>query len=271
MRIRRIWIIGLGVATLMGQRITDRRTANVRGGSGDGKCTIEVQVDDTAEVEISGRNATIRTMNGAPASFRRFDCNQEMPGRPYEFRFKGVDGRGRQDLVRSPENGGRAVIRIEDRQGGSEGYTFDVTWRGGSGFGGGGYDRPGYGNDRPGNRPPPPGWNNGWGNGSGWGNGNAFNFDSAGRGGGTYRDRNGQTRQLRGARVSISGNGNVNVAFDGDRGRMNVNGRVTRRDGRRVWADVSGSGLNGTLEMEMGNHDMVRRLSLPAIDLNWTY
>lgn len=108
------------------------RTANIRGGGRDGKCTIEVEVDDVAEVEIRGTVARLRTRAGQRATWRRFDCNQPMPTRPYDFRFKGIDGRGRQDLVRDPSNGGVAVIRIEDRKGGREGYTFDVMWRGGS-------------------------------------------------------------------------------------------------------------------------------------------
>jgi uncharacterized protein YfkK (UPF0435 family) len=39
-----------------------------------------------------------------------------------------VDGRGRQELVRDPRNGGAAVVRIEDPDNGSEGYTFNVSW-----------------------------------------------------------------------------------------------------------------------------------------------
>jgi hypothetical protein len=39
-----------------------------------------------------------------------------------------VDGRGRQQLVRSPDNGGVAIVQIEDKDGGAEGYTFDITW-----------------------------------------------------------------------------------------------------------------------------------------------
>jgi hypothetical protein len=110
------------------------RTANIRGGGGDeGKCTIEIEVDGVAEVEIRGASARLRTRDGQPASWRRFDCNQAMPSRPNDFRFRGVDGRGRQDLVRDPGNGGVAVIRIEDSKGGREGYTFDIMWRGGSG------------------------------------------------------------------------------------------------------------------------------------------
>jgi len=51
-----------------------------------------------------------------------------MPVNPANFRFAGVDGRGRQDLIRDPRNGGAAVVRIEDRDGGPEGYTFDLFW-----------------------------------------------------------------------------------------------------------------------------------------------
>ena len=112
------------------------RTANIRGGGGDrdGKCTIEVEVDGAAEVEIRGTTARLRTRVGQRATWRRFDCNQPMPTRPYDFRFRGIDGRGRQDLVRDPANGGVAVIRIEDRKSGREGYTFDIMWRGGDNY-----------------------------------------------------------------------------------------------------------------------------------------
>jgi hypothetical protein len=76
-----------------------------------------------------------------------------LPNRPADFRFAGVDGRGRQTLVRDPRNGGPAVIRIEDSGGGSEGYTFDIFWGGGNssgGYPGGGYPGPGPDGPRPG-------------------------------------------------------------------------------------------------------------------------
>ena len=122
------------------------RNANIRGGGGDGKCTIEVEVDGVAEVEIRGTIARLRTREGQRANWRRFDCNQPMPARPYDFRFRGIDGRGRQDLVRDPSNGGIAVVRIEDPKGGREGYTFDIMWRGGSDSG---YRDSGYRRRRP--------------------------------------------------------------------------------------------------------------------------
>jgi DUF3011 family protein len=107
--------------------------ANIRGGGGDGKCTFEVEVDDVAEVEIRGDQGFLRTISGSPARWRRLDCNQALPSAPNDFRFQGIDGRGRQDLVRDPNsNRGVAVVRIEDPQRGREGYTGDITWRGGS-------------------------------------------------------------------------------------------------------------------------------------------
>ena len=112
----------------------DSMTANIRGGGGDGgKCTIEVDVDGVADVEVRGDRAYIRTLQGQPAFFRRFECNMVMPRVPSDFRFRGIDGRGRVELVRSPDSGGVAVVRIEDSKGGREGYTFDLEWRGGSG------------------------------------------------------------------------------------------------------------------------------------------
>jgi hypothetical protein len=113
-----------------------------------GKCTIEVDVDDVAQVEISGDMGRIRTLSGQPAVWRRFECSSPMPPNMADFRFSGVDGRGRQTLVSDPRNNrGVAVIRIEDSKGGREGYTFDVEWRGapppvGGGFGRRDGDRP---------------------------------------------------------------------------------------------------------------------------------
>jgi hypothetical protein len=66
-----------------------------------------------------------------------------MPANPATFRFAGVDGRGRQELIRDPRNGGPAVVAISDPDPGSEGYTFDIFW-GGPDF------------SRNGSAPPPP-------------------------------------------------------------------------------------------------------------------
>jgi hypothetical protein len=71
-----------------------------------------------------------------------------MPANPSDFQFKGVDGRGRVQLIRDPrQSGGVAVVRIEDPEGGREGYTFDLEWRGGTDSVPGGIGRGGYGNN----------------------------------------------------------------------------------------------------------------------------
>src|SRR5436190_18140005 len=106
-----------------------RRATFLGGGGGDrGKCTVEVVVDGAAEVEIRGDQATLRDLAGKPPQWRRFECTGPLPANPAGFRFAGVDGRGRQDLVREPRNGSPAVVRIEDKDGGSDGYTFDLFW-----------------------------------------------------------------------------------------------------------------------------------------------
>jgi hypothetical protein len=124
-------VVFAGITVPMSAQVFERR-ASMRGGGNpnEGRCTVEVVVDSAAEVEIRGDNALLRTLNGNPAQWRRFECNGVIPPNPANFRFTGVDGRGRQELIREPRNGGYAIVRIEDPNGGSESYTFDITWSG---------------------------------------------------------------------------------------------------------------------------------------------
>ena len=129
----------------------ERRQAVITGAPGSPKCTIEVEVDVVADVEIHGTEARLHTLGGSPATWRRFVCNQPMPPHPANFRFRGIDGRGRQTLIGDPLNGGVAVVRIEDPKSGREGYTFDLQWDGAAGPG---YPpQPAY--PQPGQAPPP--------------------------------------------------------------------------------------------------------------------
>ena len=118
------------MAAVFGQN--DSRQASMKGSRGDnGKCTIEVDVDGVAEIEIVGTRADLHTLTGAPARFVRFECNDTLPRYPDDFKFSGIDGRGRQTLIRDPrDNRGIALVRIEDTKGGREGYTFDIEWAG---------------------------------------------------------------------------------------------------------------------------------------------
>lgn len=108
---------------------TRRATFTGNGNSDRGKCTIEVVVDGAAEVDVRGDTATLRDLSGRRPQWRRFECTGPMPADPADFRFAGVDGRGNQRLVRDPRNsGGVAAVRIQDPEGGAEGYTFDLFW-----------------------------------------------------------------------------------------------------------------------------------------------
>ena len=119
------------VAPMCAQNAERRATFTGGGGNDAGKCTIEVYVDGSADVEIRGDRGVLRTLSGQPAQWRRFECSGPMPENPGDFRFSGVDGRGKQELVQDPSRGrGAAVVRIQDSSGGAEGYTFDLVWRG---------------------------------------------------------------------------------------------------------------------------------------------
>jgi hypothetical protein len=181
-----------------------------------------------------------------------------------------VDGRGRQTLLRDPaSNRGTAVVRIEDPQGGREGYTFDIEWRGaggagyrGDGGGGGGFDRggdqgrdDGYRGDRDGR------WND--------------EIRFTGRGDGYFKNFRGPDDRLYDCEVSVDRRGLVTVTFQNDRrSRSTFTGRLTRFDRNLVVADMSGRGVRGTMEIRLGGRDRVNDISMSAsgrerFELNW--
>jgi hypothetical protein len=142
-----------------------QRAAMIGGGNPNaGQCTITVLVDGQAEIEIHGSDASMRDLGGAPPQWRRFECTAAIPPNPANFRFAGLNGRGHQNLVAEPRNGGPAVVRIEDQEGGASEYTFRLAWNNSPG----GQDRGpsgarddrgfqgdrGYQGDRPGDRRP---------------------------------------------------------------------------------------------------------------------
>lgn len=106
----------------------DRRANIVNRGPGDrDRCVVQVVVDGAAQVSIRGDRATVMNLSGQAPQLRRFECSSPLPGNAPNFNFRPVDGRGRQELVRAPD-GGPAVVRIEDSEGGADSYTFELTW-----------------------------------------------------------------------------------------------------------------------------------------------
>ena len=127
-------VLGLiAVAAVAGAQTFPRRAAIVgRGNPNGGQCTVEVVVDGAAEVEIRGADATLRNLSGQAPQWRRFECTSALPANSGDFRFAGINGRGNQELVRDPRNGGTALIRIDDSKGGADTYVFQVAWGGGA-------------------------------------------------------------------------------------------------------------------------------------------
>ncbi|WP_321473235.1 hypothetical protein [uncultured Paludibaculum sp.] len=245
----------LAVVALPGWgRWEETRRAAMRGGGDHGKCTIEVEVDQAAEVAVSGDMGVLRTLSGSPAHWRRLECNAPLPTNPYDFRFRGIDGRGDVDLIQQPGRGRPAVVRIVDRKGGREGYTFDLEWRGGDydnrgrdrgrGFWDGGdrdYDRHNDRNDFS--------WNN--------------DLRYRGRGDGYFADARGDRNRLYNCDVNIARGGDVYVSFDSDRrGRMALNGRIVRMEGDRVVARMNGGGFSGLMYLETNRRDRVKEIRM---------
>jgi len=116
------------VIPLAAQKLNRKAAIAGNGDANHGKCTVEVVVDGTAEIQIRGDSAIMRNINGQAPQWRRFQCTSAMPADPGDVRFTGLDGRGRQELVESPQSGEGAIVRIEDPQSGSSSYTFDLSW-----------------------------------------------------------------------------------------------------------------------------------------------
>ena len=246
--------------------------ARITGGDG-GKCTFEVDVDGIAEVEIRGGQGYLRTITGSRANWRRLECTEPLPGKPYDFQFKGVDGRGRQDLVRDPNsNHGTAIIRVEDPQGGREGYTGDMTWNGGGWQGatmaaraavpGGRFERWSWGGSggsaaalgRSG------GSNGGAWDNRGWQNDWGRRIDFGGQGSGNFQRNGGPYYNLRSVKITVVPGGDVTARFDTNVGpnTMSFSGRITKsiparspRISRAPSTETAPPGLRGTMPIKM--------------------
>jgi hypothetical protein len=127
-RLLSIFSISVLIAASAFAQSYQRRAQIVGGGSPDrGWCTVEVLVDGAAEVELRGDTAILSNLSGQPPLWRRFECTSVMPPNVASYHFNGA-GRGQQELIRDPRNGGVAVVRIEDPEAGPGEYRFDVSW-----------------------------------------------------------------------------------------------------------------------------------------------
>jgi hypothetical protein len=165
--------------------VQPRRTRDYDERRDNGYCVVRLRVDDEVVIHIRGSALRFETLRGREAYDEGSECSQPMPlgNALANFRFKGVDGRGRVELAEdpSPNNRYTARVRILDSKGGDEGYTFRVQWdnrnpgavNDTSGFG----NRRQRANDNSGWGTSTGGTGSGWGSstssGSGWGTGTA--------------------------------------------------------------------------------------------------
>jgi hypothetical protein len=172
-----------------------------------------------------------------------------MPFNPLEFRFTGIDGRGRQALVREPGRGGPALIRIEDPQSGRDSYVFDVEWRGDAGVG--------PGERREEERRSAGSWTGRL--------GGEFRYRGDGRG--FLNRRNGPDIAVRDVLVSLDRDGRVAVEFEA-RGfrRLVFGGQATRVSSGVVEAELTSTGndrdTRGTTVIYMDRSGQVERVSM---------
>lgn len=257
-------LAALAACVLPADAQVQRFRANIRGGS-EGKCTFEVRVDGVAEVEIHGDWGLLRTLQGSPATWVRLDCTQSLPNNPGDFRFKGIDGRGRQTLIRDPRyTGGVAVVRLEDPQGGSEGYTGDILWNGGDSHWGGGGNWSSGGS----------GWNDPW---QGSNNYSGTDYKSAVA---ICRNQVSRVRSIAPNNVSVERNGGNGESPRGWELRFRANGNygqniegncTVSRSGQLLLFNVNGGSYNDRVStgqaMEVCEREVERRLSVGRDDV----
>jgi hypothetical protein len=129
---QRILIVMISLVGVAGAQAIPQRATIVGGGNPSaGQCTITVTVDGNAQVDVLGADGMLRNLGGAAPRWGRFECTVAMPSNPPNFQFTAVNGRGHQNLTAEARNGGPAVVRIEDPEGGAGEYTFRLTWNNG--------------------------------------------------------------------------------------------------------------------------------------------
>ena len=87
-------------------------------------------VDDTVQVIIRGRKATTNTLSGSETYDDRANFNGRLPRERAQVWVNKTSGRGRVYVVQQPNrrNNWTAIIQIVDNKGGSDRYSFTLSW-----------------------------------------------------------------------------------------------------------------------------------------------
>jgi len=228
-----------------------------------GKCTVEVLVDGTAEIELMSSQGRIHTLTGARAAWRRLDCNMALPKNPASFKFTPQKkNRGKISLLQDPaKNQGVVLVRIEDPDTGSAPYKFELEWRGTtSGFEQGGLTSGGLKNNEPGQ-----GGIVGDGGLAGWDD----RIDFRGPGDGYYQSVSGTDELLSDCEVVIDRAAQVQIRLK-TKGKdpIRLTGRLIKVDKKELVANVSGGAITGPMEIVRDSRNHIKTLSMSGSGRN---
>ncbi len=98
--------------------------------SGISRFRWEGVVDGTSTVRIKGRRVDVQTYSGLPVQRQKYDFTDALPRTAINVQLVVIDGRDRVRLIEAPRsnNDYAAVVRIDDRSGGRDFYSFELRW-----------------------------------------------------------------------------------------------------------------------------------------------
>lgn len=98
--------------------------------SGVSRFRWEGVVDGTSTVRIRGRRVDVETYSGLPVQRQRYEFSDALPRTNMNMQLVVFDGRDRVRLIQTPRsnNDYTAVVRIDDRSGGRDFYSFELRW-----------------------------------------------------------------------------------------------------------------------------------------------
>lgn len=102
------------------------------GGRSGGRFEFRGRIDDEVIFFIRGGQVTAQNRAGRGMQVERWSLDDPLPiGRPVRLKLDQKDGRGRVQLIESPNPGNNytAVVRVFDSKGGSDRYHFRMDWR----------------------------------------------------------------------------------------------------------------------------------------------
>jgi hypothetical protein len=130
--LRNLVFLAVVLPVMADTQFRPRRMAHDGVPFGMGQCDIRLQIDDEAEVKVSGELVSVRAFSGREARDNGSECSEPFPGIDLQgFSFEIRDGRGDIVLLSPPDerNGYAAVIRIRDSASGSGLYHFRLNWK----------------------------------------------------------------------------------------------------------------------------------------------